>query len=47
VGVVRRLVLLAPRRDRGFTKHLHNIFAKLDLGAAEDDHLRVRAWLRA
>jgi DNA-binding NarL/FixJ family response regulator len=36
--------------DKAVAKHINNIFAKLDLAAAEDDHRRVRAvlaWLRA
>nr|WP_227464423.1 response regulator transcription factor [Nocardioides lijunqiniae] len=36
--------------EKAVAKHINNIFAKLDLAAAEDDHRRVRAvlaWLRA
>ncbi|MFA6299151.1 MAG: response regulator transcription factor [Nocardioides sp.] len=36
--------------DKAVAKHINNIFTKLDLAVAEDDHRRVRAvltWLRA
>jgi len=44
-AIAARLVVT----DKAVAKHINSIFAKLDLGAAEDDHRRVRAvlaWLR-
>jgi DNA-binding NarL/FixJ family response regulator len=45
-AIAARLVVT----DKAVAKHINSIFAKLDLGTAEDDHRRVRAvlaWLRA
>lgn len=45
-AIAARLVVT----EKAVAKHIGSIFAKLDLGAAEDDHRRVRAvlaWLRA
>ena len=44
-AIAARLVVT----DKAVAKHINSIFAKLDLGAADDDHRRVRAvlaWLR-
>ncbi|MCW2813967.1 MAG: LuxR family transcriptional regulator [Nocardioides sp.] len=45
-AIAARLVVT----EKAVAKHIGSIFAKLDLGVAEDDHRRVRAvltWLRA